>query len=140
MSKLTASEFREKQARRLKASIEDMRTGIERTTESPTAKAAAKADKMLAGVQKAVSSGKWSARLRKVSLQDWKDAATNKGLSRVASGIDGAAAKVEDFASQLLPYQDSLSTKINAMPDMTLEDSIARATEWMRGMAKFQRK
>lgn len=140
MAKLTPQEFREKQARRLKAAIEDMRSGVEKVTEAPTVKAAAKQEKMLNNLTEAIRSGKWGNRLKKVTLEEWKGAFVNKGLTRVASGIDGAASKVEDFAAQLLPYQDALQAKLKSMPDMTLEDSIARATTWIREMSKFQRK
>lgn len=140
MAKLTPQEFREKHARRLKGSIEDIRTGVSRVTESPTAKAAAKADKMVANLSRSVQSGKWAARLRGVSLEEWKAKMTDKGLGRIAGGIDEAASKVEDFASQLLPFQDSLAKTVNALPDLTLEDSISRATAWIRGMSKFTKK
>ena len=138
--KITAEEFAEKQARRLKASTPDIRIGIERVTESPTAKAADKKDKMLANLQAAVNSGKWERGLRKVTLESWKDAALNKGLGRIAAGIDAAHDKVVDFASQLLPYEDRLQGEVNKMTDLTLEDNIARMTTWARGMNKFQKK
>ena len=47
MAKLTPLEFQEKHARRLKASVEDVRKGIDRVTENPCELAAAKQDKML---------------------------------------------------------------------------------------------
>ena len=138
--KITPEEFAEKQARRLKASTPDIRVGIMRVTESPTAKAADKQDKMLANLQAAVNSGKWARGLRKVTLESWKDAALNKGLGRIAAGIDAAHDKVVDFASQLLPFEDRLQGEISKMPDLTLEDNIARMTNWARGMNKFQKK
>ena len=140
MSKLTPVEFAEKHARRLKASSEDIRKGVARVTEAPTAKAAAKADKMLAKITEAVTSGKWADRLRAVSLEEWQAKMTTKGIPRISAGIDAARAKVEDFYAQMGPFQDTLQRKIETMPDMTIEDSIARASEWMRGMAKFSKK
>lgn len=140
MAKLTPQEFREKQARRLKGAIEDIRAGIERVSTAPTAQAAAKQEKMVANLTQAVQSGKWAARLKKVTLEDWKAATATKGLPRIASGIDGAAAKVEDFAAQLLSYEDQVLAQIKAMPDLTLEDSINRATTWIRQMSKFSKK
>lgn len=139
MSKLNAVEFREKHARRLKQSTEDIRLGVERVTEAPTLKAAAKKDKMRAGVVAAIDSGKWERGLRRVSLEDWKRKTIDKGIGRIAAGIDGAAAKVEDFATKLLPFIDKQVADLKKMPDVTLEDSIARMTTFVRGMAKFQR-
>ena len=140
MAKLTPQEFAEKHARRLKGATEDIRKGVAKVTESPTAKAAAKSDKMLANITAAVTSGKWADRLRAVTLEEWQEKMITKGVPRIAAGIDAARGKVEEFYAQMAPFQDTLQRKIDAMPDMTIEDSIARATEWMRGMAKFSKK
>ena len=137
MAKLTAKEVTEKHARRLKGSIEDMRMGIEKVTSSPTAAAAAKQDKMKAKINAAIDSGKWAQGLRAVSLEEWKEKITSKGLPRIASGIDGAGAKVEKFYTQLLPHIDSQVANIKKLPDLTLEDSINRMSTFVRGMAKF---
>ena len=137
MAKLSPSEVTEKHARRLKGSIEDMRAGIARVTSSPTAAAAAKQDKMKAKINAAIDSGKWAAGLRAVSLEEWKDKVTTKGLPRVAAGIDAASGKVEKFYTQLLPHIDSERSKIAKMPDLTLEDSINRMSTFVRGMSKF---
>ena len=140
MAKLTAAQATEKHNRRLKASIPDMQLGIENVTESPTAKAAAKQDKMLAEITRSIQSGKWAAGLKRVTLEDWKAAMLNKGVGRVAAGIDAAGPKVEAFFSELLPYIDAGKVKLDAMPDVTLEDSINRMTFMVRYMAKFTRK
>lgn len=140
MARLTPAEFREKHARRLKGATEDMRLGVERVSESPTAKAAAKKDKMKARLMASLDSGKWERGLRRVSLEDWKSKMINKGIGRIAAGIDESAAKVEAFAAELLPFQDRLRDDIKKLPDVTLEDNINRMTSFVRGMAKFQRK
>lgn len=138
--RLTPEEFAEKHARRLKGSIEDVRAGIARVTEAPTAKAAAKQDKMLNNLTESVRSGKWARRLRSVTLEEWKQAAAEIGTARIAAGIDAARQKQIDFATQLFAYQNALLGQIEKMPDLTLEDSINRAVAWMRGMSKFERK
>ena len=138
--RITPAEFAEKHARRLKGSIEDIRTGLSRVTVSPTAQAAAKQDKMIAELTRAVTSGKWAARLRSVTLEQWKAAAIEKGLPRIASGIDGATVKQVDFATQLFAYENTVLTRVEAMPDLTIEDSIGRATTWIREMSKFVRR
>jgi len=138
--KMTPEEFAEKHARRLKASVEDIRTGVERVTESPTAKAATKQTKMLQNLQASVQSGKWAARLNSVSLDEWKSKTINKGLGRIAAGVDEAHDKTVKFGAQLLSFESNLKTSIDKMPDLTIEDSISRATAWIRGMTKFERK
>jgi len=139
MAKLTASEFQEKHARRLKAAVEDVRKGIDRVTESPTEKAALKADKMLANLTTSVQSGKWGAGLKRVSLEEWKRKTRDIGVNRIAAGIDGAKDKVTAFAEELLPHIDRQVAKIKSMPDVTLDDNINRMTTFIRGMSEFKR-
>ena len=138
--KVSAEEFAEKHARRLKGAIEDVRTGVEKVTESPTVKAASKQTKMLQNLQQSVSSGKWAAGLKRVSLEEWKQKTIDKGLGRIAAGVDEAHDKMVTFGAQLLSYESGLKDQVDKMPDLTIEDSINRATSWIRGMAKFERK
>jgi len=137
--RVTPEEYAEKQARNLKASTPDIRRGVERVTESPTAKAAAAEEKMIARLTESVRSGKWANGLQRVTLEEWKAKMLGKGVPRIAAGIDAAYDKVVAFASELLPFQSTLQNKVEGMPDLTLEDNIERASEWMRGMAKFKR-
>lgn len=139
MAKVSPEEYQEKHARRLKASTDDMRRGIERVTESPMLKAAAKKDKMKQKLNEALDNGKWERGLARVSLEDWKADMIEKGVNRVGTGIDRAKKKVIAFATELLPFQDTLANKVHQMPDVSIEDSISRATEWIRGMAQFKR-
>lgn len=139
MAKLTAVEFQEKHARRLKAATEDVRKGIDRVTDNPCEKAAAKQDKMLTNLTASVQSGKWANGLKRVTLEDWKRKARDIGVNRIAAGIDGAKAKVISFAEELLPHIDREKSKIAAMPDVTLDDNINRMTSFIRGMAQFKR-
>ena len=139
MAKLTASEFTEKHARRLKASVEDIRRGIDRVTENPAEKAIAKQDKMLANLTRSVSDGKWAAGLKRVTLEEWKRKARDIGVNRIAAGIDGAKDKVTAFAEVLLPHIDRGMDKIKAMPDVTLDDNINRMTSFIRHMSEFKR-
>jgi len=139
MAKLTSAEFQTKHATRLKAAVEDMRRGIDRVTESPTEKAASKQDKMLTNLTAAVSSGKWAAGLKRVSLDEWKRKARDVGVNRVAAGIDAAKDKVIAFADALLPHIDRSKAAIANMPDVTLDDNINRMSTFIRKMAEFRR-
>ena len=139
MARLTPAEFQEKHARRLSAAVEDVRKGIDRVTVNPCELAAAKQEKMLANLTSSVNDGRWAAGLKRVSLTEWKDKAKNVGAGRIASGINAAKAKVTAFAEELLPHIDAGQAKLTAMPDITLEDNIARMTSFIRHMAEFKR-
>ncbi len=137
---LTAQEIAEKHARNLKNSVQDIRRGVERLTENPMEKAAGQEDKMRQNLLKSIDSGKWKAGLMRVSLEEWKEAVLTKGIDRIAVGIDAALPAQVEFYGQLIEHQNRLSAKINNMPDLTLEDSIARMTAQVRGMADFVRR
>jgi len=139
MAKLTPTEFQEKHARRLKGAVEDVRRGIDRVTESPTAKAAAKQDKMLTNLTASINSGKWAAGLKRVSLDDWKKKTRDVGVNRIAAGIDAAKDKVVAFAEDLLPHIDRGKDKIKGMSDVTLDDNINRMTTFIRHMSEMKR-
>ena len=140
MAKVTADEFAEKWARRLKGATEDIRKGVEKVTEAPSKKAIAKKEKLKARLIEAIDKGIWEKQLSKVTLEDWKAKFLNKGLSRISAGVDGATPKMKDFASVLLPHIESLQKQVSSMPDVTLEDSIRRVETFIRGMAKLNYK
>ena len=137
--KLTAEEFAEKHARRLKGAIEDVRSGVQRVTEAPGPKAAAKKDKWVARLTASETQDKWARRVGAVTLESWKSDMLEKGVNRISGGIDRAHDKVVDFASKLIDHQNRGLTTIEKMPDLTLEDSVNRASAWIRHMATFKR-
>lgn len=137
--KLNAQEFREKHARRLKAAVPDIQRGVENVTEAPGAKAAAQSEKWIQNLTKQSTVEKWVRQVGGVPLEDWKKAMLQKGVGRIAAGIDNASAKVEDFAEKLITHQNNGLRDIEAMPDLTLEDSVQRASTWIRHMANFRR-
>lgn len=139
MPKLSPREAREKHARNLKNSTQDIQRGIERVAEAPGKRAASKVQKMRQNLLASIDDGTWESRVGSVSLEDWKTAAVEKGVGRIAAGIDGAAAKVESFYEQLFPHQESIQRELEGMPDLTLEDNIQRMTHAVRRMAEFKR-
>lgn len=132
-----AEQFTQRWQDRMKGSTTRIQEGIERVTESPTAKAAKSLDKAKNGYIRAIDSGKMGRALNKVSLEQWKTATKEKSIQRIAQGVDGAAPKVLAFAQKLITFETELQKKVNSMSDVTLEDRITRMTAWVRGMATF---
>ena len=139
MAKLTPQEMAAKWSGNLANSTAYITKGVQQVTVSPTEQAARKKDKMLQNLTKAVNDGSWEAGLRRVSLQDWQQAMVQKGIARIPQGAQAATNKFADFAGKLLPYQDTLKTKIDAMPDLTIQDSANRMLAWMQGMSQFKK-
>lgn len=135
--KVTADEFVEKQARRLKGSIDDIKRGVAKVDKAPGASAAEKGEKWHQKMMAVETREKWERRVASVPLGEWKDKMIKKGLPRVAAGIDEAAPKVRNFAQQLISFQESNLGEIDEMSDLTLEDGVARASAWIRKMGEF---
>ena len=136
MARVTPQEYAEKWGRRLKGSTEDIRRGINRVSEAPGVAAARQQDLMLAKVTESISSGRWADRVAAVPLDEWKKKTTEKGVGRIASGVDAAAATQVGMATELLANVDAAVAAVNRTPRGTLEDNITRMTTFVREMAK----
>ena len=139
MARVNAQEYQEKHARNLKNSQQDIVRGINRVTVAPTQLAIKKIDKMRENFVKAIDSGKTQRGLARVTLQEWQSKTIEKGVPRIAAGIDGAKDKVIAFADQLLPHIDKGKAAISNMGDTSLEDNIQRMVTFTRHMAQFKR-
>lgn len=137
---LSPEEIAKKWQRNTAGAGESVRAGVQSVTVAPTAAAAAKIPEYLIGVQRAVDSGKLEAGLRRVSLEDWKNATINKGLPRLAAGVAQAEPKVREFMADFLPHVSRGVEIVKAMPKGTLADGIARATAMIEHLAKYKRK
>ena len=136
--RLTAEEFQKKHRARTNAAQQDMRDGINRVTEAPGKKAAAAKDKMRQRLIESIDNGKWERRVAAVSLEDWKADMLDKGVGRVAAGLDRSAGKVVAFAEKLISHQNRLLADLEGDPSVTLEDNINRMVKWVRGMAELE--
>ena len=140
MARLTPEEYASKQARNLKNSLPDIRSGIERVSTAPGASAAAAQSRMKDNLIRSIDDGRWAAKVRGGSLEEWKTTALTKGVDRIAQGIDQAHDKQVQMAGRLLAAVDSAAQKSNALPKGTIQDSIARMTTFVEDMHKFKGK
>jgi len=129
----------EKWARRTAGSTQDVIDGVNAVRVNPAEQAIAKKNKLIQNFTASVQNGTWERGLRRVSLDSWKQSMIQKGAQRIATGAQAAQPKMAAFMSELLPYQDGIKSEIENMPDLTIEDSAARMTTWMRRMADFRR-
>jgi hypothetical protein len=136
MARVTAAEYVEDWKRGLVGSTDKIRRGISRVTESPTEKAAKSQERALQNLIQAFTDGTWASQLRKVSLEDWKSSATNKGLQRIAAGVEGASASQVQMAERLLAAVDASLMEVNKTPRGDLEANISRSVTMQRQMAQ----
>lgn len=128
----------EKWARGMQGATQSMKDGIAGVTEAPGVKAAAAADKYAAGVAEAVSSGRYAANSRAVSLADWQQAMLNKGIPRVASGVTAAKPAVQRYLDIALPIAEQSKQQCAGMPSLTEEDAIAKVRVNMQNMKRIK--
>lgn len=128
-----------KWAGNLSAATQAIQQGVQAVTTSPTQSAAAQSNAYLAGVQRAVSTGKWQAGLQRVTLQDWQQAMIQKGIPRIGSGATQAVPKFTAFMQQFLPYVQQGLQQLASQPRGTLDQNIQRAVFMMNWNAQFRR-
>ena len=114
-----------------------MTAGAQRVQTSPGQSAAAAADKWLARVTQAKD--KFKSRVGSVTLQQWQQAYTTYGVTRVASGAQAKQGKMQAFQTDWLNYLQANMGQIDKMPTTTLEDGVAKAVAQIRLNAKFKR-
>src|SRR5437764_101962 len=128
--RVSPQQAREKWTSRLGAATQEITQGIARVQTAPGQQAAAKFQKWLNGVQEGAQ--KWRRNVAAVSLEDWKAAATQIGVPRIAQGAQQKAGKYQAFAESFFPHLEAGLRQIESMPDTTMEDRINRAVAMMR--------
>lgn len=120
-------------------SVQHLVSGINGVTESPMEKAAQKQDKLVQNWTAAVNSGKWAAGLRAVSMEQWKKITAEKCQQRYSPGIKAAQPKMEAYIDQVTPHIENGLQQLESMPDLTLQDSIARSAFFITHMSNFKK-
>lgn len=135
----TADQVAAKWQRNLAASTQDMTAGVAAVSVNPMDKAIAQIPVMVQNLQAAAQSGKIEAGMRRVSLSQWKDSMTKKGIPRVASGATAAQPKVQAFMQQLLPHVQAGQNMLDSMPRGSPAQNDARLLAWINHMRQFKR-
>lgn len=112
--------------------------GVQNTTKDPTSLAAAQAQKMLAGVNAAVTTGYWQKRLADVGQSGWK-AAVQAKQANYGVGVAAAENKYVAGITNFWNFMTPVLNQIDSMPKVTIADSIARATTWIQAAASYQK-
>ncbi len=136
MARVTAEKYAERWKTGLTQNTARIREGIEAVTVSPTAAAANAVDRTLAKIIASFNDGTWANQLKKVTLEDWKASAINKGLTRIAAGVEAATPKQVAMATKLLGAVDATLAEVNKTPRGDLEANIQRSAAMIRGMNK----
>jgi len=137
MAKLTPQQVAAKWSRNYTGSAEAMKAGANAVTENPAQKAIAAKDRYIAGVQKAFNEGRYERGLAKVTLQGWKQAYIEKGVTNAQAGARAGAVKLEAHEREFAPIRDQIVASLP--PRGTLEENIQRSVAMMRGLAEARK-
>ena len=135
---LTTQQVVDRWAARGAASGDTVTRGVNAVTDSPTEKAAQAKQRWIDGVNRAAQSGRYEQGLRRVTLQEWRDAMIKKGVPNMVNGYTNGKAKFQRFMETFLPYVREGAARVRAMPKGTIDQSIARAAEMIRHNARFR--
>ena len=120
----TAAQITAKQIAAVSAATQAYRDGVTRVSVAPGQAAAAAQDKYLLGVQQ--NAAKWARNVAGVSLQDWQNAAIQKGAARLGTGITAAQSKITAFWNRFLPFVAQVQGNVRQMPSTTFDQRVAR--------------
>lgn len=135
--RVTPEQAKTKWVNRLSAATSEIQAGIDRVTQAPGAAAVAKRDKWRQNVAQAEE--KWARNTGRVSLDDWKQAAKDVGVPRIAQGAQAKQGKYEAFASSFFPHLERGIAAVERMPDTSFEERVQRSVAMMRHNREFKR-
>lgn len=135
--RVDAAGYTDKYTRRITAATTDIQAGIKRVTVAPGVAAAAQANLMLAKLTQSVTSGVWGKNVSAVSLTDWQNAALNKGVGRIAPGVQAAQAKIQAMAGKLLSAVAQAQQAANATPRGDISANIQRMVTFATTMSQL---
>mgnify|MGYP001576030596 CR=1 FL=1 len=103
--------------------------GVQATQVDVVGRAVAAQTKLLTNVTQAIQSGRWAAALSAVGNAGWK----SKTLAKAANYAVGISAGGDEFQKAMsvwLPIISSASASVQAMPNASFADSLARMTQF----------
>lgn len=118
--------------------VANFKKRVMQVTENPMAKAAQKADKMLAGITESVTSGRWAAGLNKGTLQTWQAQTASKGGANYATGTAAGKSKMLAYRNAAGPAIAQARQTVANMPNDTAADRIARMVKMAELMAALK--
>lgn len=138
MPKVSASEGADKLKRGIAAHGQDYAAGIQKVTVNPAELAAAKEEEWFASITDAYNNSRFSKGLSRVTLQSWKAAVADGGVSRYTQSADRAAKNYQSFAAEFYPYLDQVQNQVKAMPKRNMAESIARMVKNVELIHEFK--
>ena len=135
MARVTGQQWLEKWGRRLNAAGPDIQAGVARVQTAPGQAAAAAQQLFAQRLLESINNGSWARGVAGVSLEDWRKSMIDKAIPRIGQGVTQAQRTKLGRINATLAAVDASAAEANALPKGGLEQSIARASAFMRGMS-----
>lgn len=135
--RVNAEQATRKWVDRLSGATTEIQEGIQRVDTAPGQKAVRKRDKWRNNLQAAEQ--KWVDNTGRVSLEEWKQAATEIGVPRIAQGAQAKQGKMLRFQTEFLPFLQRGVQAVEGMDDTTFEQRVQRSVAMMRHNRNFKR-
>lgn len=112
--------------------------GVQNVQAAPNAAAAAALPRWIASVTSKSVQDKYVAKNQAVTLDAWKTATVQFGVPNLSRGAQKGQSKYATFANKFYPFLNGTLAKVSAMPNVTLQDRIARAVTLMTENANYK--
>ena len=138
MPKLNASALAAKWASKTSAAGEAYKAGVQSVTVNPAQKAIESKERWIAALNEAAADGAYERGLGKVTLESWKQSATEKGAQNLAAGARMGAIKVERHEREFGPVRDAIVSSLPARG--TADQNDQRMLEFARQMRQTRKR
>jgi len=109
--------------------------GVNAVTEAPGKLAAAQKANWLARIT--ASADKWAQRTGAVTLQKWKDSTIQKGIPRIATGVEMGAANYQSWLEAYLPMIQGVTANLGPKQKGNIGNAMSRIQKVLEATQKF---
>lgn len=131
MPRVTVAEAMKRYKQGMANNTERIKYGVMNTDKDQSEAAIEQQDRMLSGVQQAVTSGRWADGLKRSGKKGWQDGMINKGIGRINQGIVANEKHIEQQMGKVIDVGEKIQQETRAMPKGGMTNGLARVAKAM---------